>query len=141
MRHVGRDVEKVSGSCDEMLLKCIAIPHAGLAAEDLDGRLMAVVLMRLGAYTRWERHDLQVNSLRPHGFGRDPRLVQERLLASEYCPRANGSACQLTLSIVVLRITPRLHWHGFCFRCAELRQTVWKVASIGFLCGLRRARI
>jgi hypothetical protein len=34
---------------------------------------------------------------------------------------------------------------AFCFQrpsfIAKVLQTVWKVASIGFLCGLRRARI
>ena len=46
MRHIGGDVEKVSGSCDGMLFEFLAAPHAGFTAEDLEGGLMTVVLMR-----------------------------------------------------------------------------------------------
>jgi hypothetical protein len=37
MRDVGGDVEKVPGASDEMVLKFIAIPTAGFAAQDIDG--------------------------------------------------------------------------------------------------------
>jgi hypothetical protein len=46
MRHVGGYVEKVAGAGDEMVLKFIAIPTAGCAAQDIDGCFMTLVLVR-----------------------------------------------------------------------------------------------
>jgi hypothetical protein len=47
MRHVSGNVEKVAGAGDEMVLKLIAIPAAGFAAQDIDGCFVVIVLMRL----------------------------------------------------------------------------------------------
>ena len=46
VRHVDRDVKKVAGAGDEVVLKSIAVPTAGFAAQDINGRFVAFVLMR-----------------------------------------------------------------------------------------------
>src|ERR1700676_140336 len=47
-----------------MLFKSLPIPHAGLAAQDIDGSFVAVVLMRIGPSVRRESYDLQIWILR-----------------------------------------------------------------------------
>jgi hypothetical protein len=46
VRHVSGNIEKVAGTGDEMVLKFIAIPTAGFAAQDIDGCFVVIVLMR-----------------------------------------------------------------------------------------------
>ena len=47
MWHIGWDVEEISGSRDEVVLKRLAVPHAGFAAENIDGGLVALMFVRL----------------------------------------------------------------------------------------------
>src|SRR4029077_3945692 len=80
------------GSCDEMLFKSLTIPHAGFAAQDIDGRFVAVVLMRTGPSVRWESYDLQMDSPRSYGLRRDTGRIQVSLLSADFRARANDSA-------------------------------------------------
>ena len=47
-----------------MLFEFLAVPHAGFTAEDLEGGLMTVVLVRFGYSTGWDPDYLQMDSLR-----------------------------------------------------------------------------
>ncbi len=85
MRHTGRDVDKVPGPSREAFFESLAIPHAGFAAQDIDGGFVTIVLVRLRPSTGWNGHHLQLDSLRIYRFGRDPGRRQKRLLANEFC--------------------------------------------------------
>jgi hypothetical protein len=37
MRHIRGDVDKVPGPSEEVLFESLAIPHAGFAAQDIEG--------------------------------------------------------------------------------------------------------
>ena len=84
MRHTGRDVDKVPGPRRELFFEPLAIPHAGFAAENIDGGFVTIVFVRLRPSTGWNGHYLQVDSLRIYRFGRDPGRIQKRLLANEF---------------------------------------------------------
>ena len=45
MRHTGRDVDKVPGPSRELFFEPLAIPHAGFAAENIDGGFVTIVLV------------------------------------------------------------------------------------------------
>jgi hypothetical protein len=75
-----------------MLFKSLTIPHAGFAAQDIDGSFVAVVLMRIGASAWRESYDLQMDSPRSYGLRRDTGRIQVSLLSADFCPRANDSA-------------------------------------------------
>jgi hypothetical protein len=91
MRHIGGDVEKVSGSCDEMLFEFLAAPHAGFTAEDLEGGLVTVVLMRFGYSTGWDPDYLQMDSLRAYGLRGNRGCTQMPLLTHEFRRRADDA--------------------------------------------------
>jgi hypothetical protein len=75
-----------------MLFKSLTIPHAGFAAQDIDGSFVAVVLMRVGPSARRESYDLQMDSPRSYGLRRDTGRIQVSLLSADFRPRANDSA-------------------------------------------------
>jgi hypothetical protein len=77
-----------------MLFKSLTIPHAGFAAQDIDGSFVSVVLMRIGPSTRRESYDLQMDSPRSYGLRGDTWRIQVSLLSADFRPRANDSAGQ-----------------------------------------------
>jgi hypothetical protein len=52
MRHVGGDIEKVSGADDQVVFESVAIPHSGFAAEHIDRGFVIRVLVHLGSCAR-----------------------------------------------------------------------------------------
>ena len=60
---------------------------------------MSFMLVCLRSSAGRNGHDLQVDSLRPHRFRRDPWRVQKGLLAGEFRPCAHDSAGRLAMAI------------------------------------------
>src|SRR5882757_1425454 len=77
-----------------MLFKSLTIPHAGFAAQDIDGSFVSVVLMRIGTSARRDPYDLQMDSPRSYGLRGDTWRIQVSLLSADFRPRANDSAGQ-----------------------------------------------
>jgi hypothetical protein len=75
VRHIGRDVEKVSGASDKVLFQLVAVPHTGFPANDMESRFVSFVLVRLGRTPCGYSDNLQVNFPRPHGFRRNRRCA------------------------------------------------------------------
>src|SRR4051794_14420382 len=75
-----------------MLFKSLTIPHAGFAAQDIDGSFVSVVLMRIGPSARRESYDLQMDSPRSYRLRRNTGRIQVSLLSAGFRPRANDSA-------------------------------------------------
>ncbi len=65
----------------------------------MDGSFMSFMLVCLRSSAGRNGHDLQVDSLRPHRFRRDPWRVQKGLLAGEFRPCPHDSADRLAMAI------------------------------------------
>src|SRR5262245_22076852 len=86
------DIDKVPGLGDEMLIQIVAIPHAGLAAENVNRGFVTSVLMRLAPGTGRDRRDLQINPAGTCGLSRNPGRVHRPILACELLPGGKDSA-------------------------------------------------
>jgi hypothetical protein len=75
-----------------MLFKSLTIPHAGFAAQDIDGSFVAVVHMRIGPFARRDSYDMQMYSPRSYGLRGDTGRMQVSLLSADFRPRAKDSA-------------------------------------------------
>ena len=97
MRHISRDVDKVSGPSGKMLFQSLAIPHSGFAAQDIEGGLVVPMFVRFSLSARWDRQDLQMNPLSAHRFGRNAWGVGQGLLSDELWPRSDDLAGRLSI--------------------------------------------
>src|SRR5258708_38402167 len=55
MSHTRREVDKVPGTCRELFFEPLAIPHAGFAAQDINGGFVTIMFVRLRPSTGVER--------------------------------------------------------------------------------------
>jgi hypothetical protein len=97
MGHVGGDVEKVAGTSDEVVLKPIAIPAAGFAAQDVDRCFVIIVLVRLRAIAGRQSHKLQMKPLCAGRLRGDAWRAQVSLLADKLLACANDTAGRLCI--------------------------------------------
>jgi hypothetical protein len=95
MGHISGDVDKVAAFGGEVFFESLAVPHAGLAAQDINSGLVTIMPVRLSPSTGWYSHYLQVDCLRTYRFRRDPWRIQERLLANVFNTGADNSARHL----------------------------------------------
>src|ERR1700676_4388989 len=97
MRLISRDVDKVPGPSGKMLFQSLAIPHSGLAAQDIDGGLVGLMFVRFSLPTGWDRQDLQMNPLSAPRFGRNAWGVGQGLLSNELWPCCDDLAGRLSI--------------------------------------------
>src|ERR1700688_4874959 len=108
-----------------MLFKSLTIPHAGFAAQDIDGSFVAVVLMRIGPSVRRESYDLQMDSPRSYGLRRDTGRIHDVLLVQPsnvyFIARRRMvvGRCELCFFVRFLPLSS-LAWIRFCGRCFPL---------------------
>lgn len=81
MRHIRGDINEIAGRADDVLFEPLAEMHSRFATENIDRRLVRVVLVRLGATARRDRNDLEMNSFCPCSLGGNTRRTDKPLLA------------------------------------------------------------
>ena len=86
MRHVGGDIEKVSGAGDQVVFESVAIPHSGFAAEHIDRGFVIRVLVHLVSCARRDSPKLQMNSASPDRLCGDSGGQQMSPLAAKFAP-------------------------------------------------------
>src|ERR1700730_9818746 len=79
--HVGGDVEEVGGFDDVVVLQLLSVPHAGDAAEDVEGGLVGGVFVGLGAASGGHAEELHVDGVGADGLGGDGGRGHQALLA------------------------------------------------------------
>ena len=88
-----------------MLFKSLTIPHAGFAAQDIDGSFVSVVLMRIGTSARRDPYDLQMDSPRSYGLRRDTGRTLVSSLSADFRPRTTTRQVGVASSIAMSGIT------------------------------------
>src|SRR5437660_764366 len=92
MRGVRGNVQQLTGSRGEMLPQPLAVPHSGLAGEDVDPGLVVLVIMGPGPAPWRDRDEVHAEPGGAYSLRRDPGDVVEVLLSVERLPRVDDHA-------------------------------------------------